>query len=425
MEMEILKAENWRWKNLLSLKGVTAMFLVAASVFGTTALAVSDSVASSDKIVSGVRFEGRELKGLNTVAAENFFQKEANKKIHPLTFVYGDKTFEVKPEDIALTPQTKKAVSEAESYGRGGSLLKNLDSQIKCAMGGREVKLTAEYNADLLKQKIDEMAAQINAQPANAYCNLLADGTIERFPGVIGKKLDTEKIAESLKDSLISLNLPSENIELQPEETLPFITTEDVAHIDAVIGSYSTSYSPGSRGDNIWIAANALCDKIVKPGWTFSFNETVGERTYAAGYQNAGVIVNGQADVGVGGGVCQVSSTLYNAVLLAGLTPTERTPHYFKSSYIGAGRDATVADGLIDFKFRNDLPHNVYLLAFASGSTLSVYVLGTQADLNGANISIEREGSDMAPSIYRVYTKDGQVIKDEYLHTDTYHTAKS
>lgn len=423
--MEILKAENWRWKNLLSLKGVTAMFLVAASVFGTTALAVSDSVASSDKIVSGVRFEGRELKGLNTVAAENFFQKEANKKIHPLTFVYGDKTFEVKPEDIALTPQTKKAVSEAESYGRGGSLLKNLDSQIKCAMGGREVKLTAEYNADLLKQKIDEMAAQINAQPANAYCNLLADGTIERFPGVIGKKLDTEKIAESLKDSLISLNLPSENIELQPEETLPFITTEDVAHIDAVIGSYSTSYSPGSRGDNIWIAANALCDKIVKPGWTFSFNETVGERTYAAGYQNAGVIVNGQADVGVGGGVCQVSSTLYNAVLLAGLTPTERTPHYFKSSYIGAGRDATVADGLIDFKFRNDLPHNVYLLAFASGSTLSVYVLGTQADLNGANISIEREGSDMAPSIYRVYTKDGQVIKDEYLHTDTYHTAKS
>lgn len=423
--MDILKAENWSWKSLLSLKGVTAMAFTAAAVASLATVAVSSSIASSDKIVSGVKFEGKELKGLNTVAAEKFFQKEASKKIHALTFTYGDKVFEVKPEDIALTPHTKQAVDEAENYGRGGSTLINLRDQIRCAMGGREVKLTADYNEDALKQKIEEMAAQINAQPSNAYCNLLADGTIERFPGVIGKKLDTEKVAESLKDGLISLNLPSGNIELQPEETLPFITTEDVAHIDAVIGSYSTSYSPGSRGDNIWLAANALCDKIVKPGWTFSFNETVGERTYSAGYQNAGVIVNGQADVGVGGGVCQVSSTLYNAVLLAGLTPTERTPHYFKSTYIGAGRDATVADGLIDFKFRNDLPHNVYLLAFASGSTLSIYILGTQADLNGANISIEREGSDMAPSIYRVYTKDGQVIKDEYLHTDTYHTAKS
>ncbi len=423
--MEILKAENWSLKSLLSLKGVTAMIFTASAVAGVATVGVSSSIASSDKIVSGVRFEGKELKGLNTVAAENFFKKEADKKIHALTFTYGDKTFEVKPEDIALTPQTKKAVDEAESFGRGGGTWTNLRDQIRCAMGGREVKLTATYNEDSLRQKVNEMAAQINTQPANAYCNLLADGTIERFPGVIGKKLDTEKVVESLKDGLISLNLPSGNIELQPEETQPFITTEDVANIDAVIGSYSTNYYPGSRGDNIWIAANALCDKIVRPGWTFSFNDTVGERTYEAGYQNAGVIVNGQADVGVGGGVCQVSSTLYNAVLLAGLTPTERTPHYFKSTYIGAGRDATVADGLIDFKFRNDLPHNVYLLAFASGSTLSVYILGTRADLNGASISIEREGSDMSPSVYRVYTKDGQVIKDEYLHTDTYHTAKS
>ena len=322
--MEILKAEGWSWKSLLSVKGVTAMAVAAATVTGLGTMAVSSSIASSDKIVSGVRFEGRELKGLNTVAAENFFQKEASKKIHALTFTYGDKTFEVTPEDIALTPQTKKAVDEAESYGRGGGAWTNLRDQIRCAMGGREITLTATYNEDLLKQKIDAMAAQINTQPANAYCNLHADGTIERFPGVIGKKLDTEKVAESLKDNLIALNLPSGNIELQPEETPPYITTEDVAHIDAVIGSYSTSYNPGSRGDNIWLAANSLCDKIVRPGWTFSFNETVGERTYGAGYQDAGVIVNGQADVGVGGGVCQVSSTLYNAVLLAGLTPTER-----------------------------------------------------------------------------------------------------
>ena len=420
--MEVLNAEGWSWKSLVSLKGVTAVTLAAVSVAAAGTLAVSSSLASSDKIVSGVRFEGTELKGLSAPAAEKFFQKAANKKIHPLTFTYAGRDFEVTPAEIGLNPNVKKAVDEAESYGRGSGTLINLRDQIRCAMGGREVTLTAEYNEELLKQKIDDIAAQIYTQPANASVNFYDNGVIEHIPGVIGKKLDSEKVAESLKEGLLALNLPSGKIELQPEEIMPFVTTEDIQNIDSVIGSYSTNYYPGSRGDNIWLAANSLCDKIVKPGWTFSFNETVGERTYAAGYQNAGVIINGQADVGVGGGVCQVSSTLYNAVLLAGLTPTERTPHYFKSSYIGAGRDATVADGLIDFKFRNDLPHSVYLKAYASGSTLSIYVLGTRADLNGANISIEREGSEMAPSVYRVYTKDGQVIKDEFLHTDTYHT---
>lgn len=423
--MEIVNIGGLSWKSLLSLKGIAAMAVAATAVVGTGTLAVSYSIAESNKVVKGVTYEGRNLEGLTVPAAQKFFDNAASKKIHSLTFTYNGQDFEVTPADIGLNPLTNKAVADAESYGRGGGLLKNLGEQIKCATKGREVKLSAEYNEDLLKQKLNGIAAQINTEPANAAVNYYGDGTIEIIPGVIGKKLDTDKIAESLKDGLIALNLPADKIELKPEETLPFITTEDVQNIDSVIGSYSTSYSPGSRGDNIWLAASSLDDRIVKPGWTFSFNDTVGARTYSAGYQDAGVIVNGQADVGVGGGVCQVSSTLYNAVLLAGLTPTERTPHYFKSTYIGAGRDATVADDLIDFKFRNDLPHSVCLKAYASGSTLSIYILGTRADLNGANISIEREGSDMSPSIYRVYTKDGQVIKDEYLHTDTYHTAKS
>lgn len=420
--MEVANAEGFSLKSLLSAKGLAVMALSAVTVVGAGTLAVSYSIAASSKIVKGVTFEGRNLEGLTVPAAKKFFTETANKKIHSLIFTYNGQDFEVTPQDIALNPLTDKAVADAESFGRGGGLLRNLGEQIKCATKGREVHLTAEYNEDLLNQKLSDIAAQINTQPVNAAVRFYGDGSIEHIPGVIGKKLDTDKIAESLKEKLVALNLPEGKIELKPEETLPFITTEDIANVDSVIGSYSTTYNPGSRGDNIWLAANSLCDRIVKPGWTFSFNDTVGRRTYSAGYQDAGVIVNGQADVGVGGGVCQVSSTLYNAVLLAGLTPIERTPHYFKSSYIGAGRDATVADDLIDFKFRNDLAHSVWLTAYASGSTLTVYILGTRADLNGANISIEREGSDMSPSIYRVYSVNGQVVKDEYLHTDTYHT---
>lgn len=408
-------------KSLITAKGLSALALATTSVVGVTGAAVSHNIASSDNIVAGVEFEGQSIAGLNEAGAKKFFESQAAKKLHPLTFQYEGQEFQIQPSEIDWNAQVEKAVADAESYGRGGGILKDLGEQINCAMKGRSVNLAAVYDEDLLKQKLDEIATLVNRDPVNAYVNFHGDGTIEPIAGVIGKKLDTEKVAESLKDSLNSLTLTTDKINLEPEDIMPYVTTEDVANVDTVLGSYSTHYSPGSRGDNIALAASALSNKMIKPSWEFSFNETVGHRTYAAGYQNAGVIVNGRADVGVGGGVCQVSSTLYNAVLLSGLTPTERTPHYFKSSYIGAARDATVADDLLDLKFRNDLQHPVFLKTYASGSTLSIYVLGTRSDLNGASISVETAGGGGGTSLYRVYRKDGAVIKDEFLHTDTYH----
>ena len=110
--------------------------------------------------------------------------------------------------------------------------------------------------------------------------------------------------------------------------------------------------------------------------------------------------------------------------MLAGLTPTERTPHFYQSTYVAPGRDATVADGYLDFKFRNDFPHNVYLIAEAYGSTLSVYVLGTKADLGGAEVVLETDGSYMSPSLYRVWYSGNEVIRSEFLHTDVYEKPK-
>ena len=416
--METSEVQKFNLKNFLSNK--TAVAAIVALVGVGAAFAVSSSVASGDKIVPGVRVEGQPVGGMDKLTAEKLFTNVAAQKIHPLTFRYGDEEFTVTPEDINLKPLVDKATNEAFGYGRGGSALDNLNGQIKCVLNGRDVKLTAEYDSTLLDAKLADIAAKVNRDPVNALCEFAADGSIKKIPGVIGKKLDTVQLAESLKAPLTTLDLPKGVIELVPEDIAPFITTEDIAQIDTVLGTYSTYYYPGDRGDNIWLAANSISNKIVKPSWTFSFNDTVGPRTWDNGYKVAGVIINGRPDVDYGGGVCQVSSTLYNAVLLAGLTPTERTAHFFASTYIGLARDATVADGQIDFKFRNDLLHNVYLIAEAYGSTLTVSVLGTKADLNGADISLETEGT----SLYRVWRNGGEVIRDEYLHTDVYETPK-
>ncbi|MBQ6005545.1 MAG: VanW family protein [Selenomonadaceae bacterium] len=420
--METSEVEKFNIKNFLSTKGA-AIAAAAVAVVGVGTMAVSSSVAAGDKIVLGVRAEGQPVGGMDRASAEKIFTNIAAQKIHKLTFRYEGEEFVVTPEDIKLTPLIEQATQEAFQYGRGGSTLGNFNDQMKCFLNGRNVQLDAQYDSALLDEKLNEIAAKINRDPVNAVCRFSGD-VIEKIPGVIGKKLNTQELAENLKAPLTTLNLPTGIIELKPEEIQPFITTEDIAEIDSVLGSFSTYYYPGDRGDNIWLAASSISNKIVKPSWTFSFNDTVGERTWDAGYKVAGVIINGRPAEDYGGGVCQVSSTLYNAVLLAGLTPTERTPHFFQSTYIAPGRDATVADGQIDFKFRNDYPHNVYLIAEAYGSTLSVYVLGTKADLGGADIAIEREGSDMSPSIYRVWYSGNDVIKSEFLHTDVYETPK-
>ena len=421
--METSEVAKFNLKNFLSTKGAAIVAATVATV-GVGTLAFSSLVADGDKIVAGVRSEGQSIGGLDRASTEKFFTNVAAHKMHKLTFRYGNEEFEITPEEINLTPLINKATQEAFNYGRGGSTIGNLNEQIKCVLNGRNVYLSAEYDSTLLDEKLSDIAAQVNQDPVNAICRLSAGDVIEKIPGVIGKKLNVQELAENLKEPLTSLNLPTGAIELKPEDIQPFITTEDISGIDSILGTYSTYYYPGDRGDNIWLAANSISDKIVKPSWTFSFNDTVGERTWDAGYKVAGVIINGRPAEDYGGGVCQVSSTLYNAVLLAGLTPTERTPHFFQSTYIGPGRDATVADGQIDFKFRNDFPHNVYLIAEAYGSTLSVYVLGTKADLGGADIAIEREGSDMSPSIYRVWYNGNEMIKSEYLHTDIYEVPK-
>ncbi len=421
--METSEVEKFNLKNLLSMKGA-AVAAAAVATIGIGTMTFSDSVADSDKIVAGIRFEGQAINGLDRRGAEQIISTVAAQKMHKLTFRYEGEEFEITPEEINLTPLVGKAEQEAFSYGRGGSLLDNFNDQIKCALNGRNVKLSAEYDSSLLDEKLSAIAEKINREPVNAFVEFSSGGAIEKIPGVIGKKLNTEQLAENLREPLTNLNLPNGVIDLEPEDILPFVTTEDIADIDSVIGTYSTYYYPGDRGDNIWLAANAISHKLVKSSWTFSFNDTVGERTWGNGYKVAGVIINGRPAEDYGGGVCQVSSTLYNAVLLAGLTPTERTPHFYQSTYVAPGRDATVADGYLDFKFRNDLPHNVYLIAEAYGSTLSVYVLGTKSDLGGADIAIEREGSDMSPSIYRVWYSGNEVIKSEFLHTDVYETPK-
>ena len=153
------------------------------------------------------------------------------------------------------------------------------------------------------------------------------------------------------------------NTEGKEEYIIPLVLTPASKTIDDIgteafpylISSYTTKYdaSNTNRSGNLKLAADKINGRVLMPGEEFSFNEVVGKRTIEAGYRNAKIYENGQVVDGLAGGICQISSTLYNAVVLANLEVTERRNHSFTSTYVPAGRDATVVYGRADLKFKN------------------------------------------------------------------------
>ena len=149
------------------------------------------------------------------------------------------------------------------------------------------------------------------------------------------------------------------------------------------LGSYSTKFnvSNSNRNNNIKLATNKINGTIILPGETFSYNQTVGKRTIQAGFKEAGAYAGGQVVQEVGGGICQVSSTLYNAVLYANLEIVERSNHHFETSYVAASRDATVSWGTLDFKFKNNRKYPIKVVATCNNGVVSVGIYGIKEEV--------------------------------------------
>ena len=400
--------------------------LIALLFFSSITLSIALAFFNNGRIAYGIHSGSTSLSGMSQEEAQTFFQRTAHDRLqkNALLLSYQNKNWQITAKEIRLAADPEAAAAKAYAIGRSGSLLENIRAQLICLLYGQDVQLTASYDADALQEKLAAIAAALNREPANAFCSILPDGQLKHTPAIIGQKLDTEALTDELAPDLIGLALPVRR-ELSLEMAQPAIKDEDLASADSILAVYRTHFgSNANRSENIRLAAAKLNGVLIRSGSEFSFNDTVGSRIAAAGYKNAAVIIEGKVEQDIGGGVCQVSSTLYNAVLLAGLQSTVRTAHFYPSAYVPAGRDATVADGQIDFKFRNVLPHNVYLLSVTSGRTLSIYVLGTRADLGGNDIRLEAHTEKAGPgpvvSVYRVYSQNGQTIEREFLHTDHY-----
>ena len=210
---------------------------------------------------------------------------------------------------------------------------------------------------------------------------------------------------------------------LYPNVTTNMIGTEAFPDL---LSEFSTKYATSNknRTTNLVLAANKINGTVLMPGETFSYNKVVGARTIAAGYKEAPIYVQGKVVDGLGGGICQITSTLYNAAVYANLEITQRTNHQFVPSYVTASRDATVVYGSLDFQFKNNRNYAIKLVCSVSGGIANFKIFGLKQEddfqVEISSYETGRTATAIYSEAYKKLKKDGKTIRTELLSKDTY-----
>jgi vancomycin resistance protein YoaR len=347
-----------------------------------------------------------------------------------LEVVSGEQQWTFGSQDMDCSFNTDHVLDAAMNVIKDGSLeekyaqLQNLKTN--------PVKLTTELTVsdDKLSAKAQQIAQSLYIEPKNASFagfSPAAQGE-DKFQynaESVGRSVDANQLLTSMKDQLAK-NPNGAVVEVVVSDVQPDVTVNDLKGDIALIGSFTTTMSNDkNREDNIALACETVTLKgVVMPGQTFSFNETTGERTRDKGYKEAGVITGGnKLDVGLAGGVCQVSSTLFNAVGMADMEIVKRTRHSFKIGYMDAGLDAAVNYPTLDLVFKNSKDTPVYIRMYSDESkhtvTAEIYGKPLPDGKICKLLSVLHSTIDPGPTVYKEdpSIKPGMQKEDIAKHT--------
>lgn len=298
----------------------------------------------------------------------------------------------------------------------------------------------------------------VGAEPINLDAiykdifKLPVDASYTTNPYVVYPSSNGLDFAISMEEAKAIISNQQDEYTIPLKITYPNVTTNQIGNeaFPDLLSQFSTSFTSSgyNRSNNIILSSAKLNGLVLMPGEEFSYNQAVGQRTKAAGFREAGAYSNGKVVQEVGGGICQVSSTLYNAVLYANLEIVERTNHYFNPGYVKAGLDATVSWGGPDFRFRNNRNYPIRIVTDTSGKKLKVYIYGLKTDddctvvldpryissvpykttyQNDASLAtgetrvISSGSNGCKTATYKyVYDKNGTLISSECISRDTY-----
>ena len=294
--------------------------------------------------------------------------------------------------------------------------------KIHTALENYEFKDTIECSLVESQNDENEMK-QLHKQLSQAMKNATLDknNNYEIVDSQVGVEYDLQKSIEEFNNASQGDTFTINATIIQPKISKEMLEKN---LFKDVLGSYTTTVTGTSvRKNNVRLASIKCNNVILLPGEEFSYNETVGERTVAGGFGAAGAYVNGETVDAIGGGICQSSSTIYNAVLLSNLEITDRINHSYVSSYVPIGRDATVSWGGPDFKFKNNQDYPIKLSISYNNNRLNCKVYGTNIN----NITVKITSQRLSSTGYKTIYKDDPTLEEgkEKVITSGYSGAKA
>ncbi len=279
---------------------------------------------------------------------------------------YKDTSYEVKDGVLYITAGRSGDYSDTEAA------ISTIAENMK-RLRDVDVVLEVKQNKNYEGVDVQEIYDEVCTDPKDAYYDEKNGKIVSHVVGYSFDIGEAKKLVEGMGEN--------ETVSIKLTVRLPEMTEAKLTEkmFSDTIASYSTKYNPDEvdRTYNMFLASNKVNGTVIQPGGEFSYNKVVGERSVAAGYRNAKVFENGRVVDGLGGGICQVSSTIYNAVLYANLEIVERQNHSFSVVYTPLGQDATVVMGTIDFRFRNNTKNPIKIVSSVKDGLCKVSILGT------------------------------------------------
>lgn len=349
---------------------------------------------NSDLIAEGISIYGIGVSNLSKEEAKKKITDKVNEDLSRkhLTIKSGEKTADYTLDKIGLTSDLDKVVAEAFNYTRTEDKAKRdkIDKELE---HGKDFDLTISFDLKDKKAFYKDLEKKLNIVKKDDKISF-SNGRLQVKKGKDGWIIDEEETMKAL-DTIINKLSSSEKIELTLSKHKDKSSVYDIGKINESIGNIGSSstdfsYSPDGRKTNIRISAKKIDNYIIMPGETFSFLANVGSLGPDDGYVEAGVIADGEFTSGFGGGVCQVSTTAYQAAVKAGLKIVERNNHTRPITYSPKGTDAMVSSSWSDLKFKNNYDFPVVIKTDASGGNIKITILG-DTSVKNYNLSIRAE----------------------------------
>ena len=385
--------ENEKSKNILLtiiiiLTIILVLFIVAGFLF-LSSQADKKKLLNNPNIYNNIYIQGINVSNMSKDSAKATLEKlELNEKI---TLTYNDKQYVFNKTDFGVILDKESALNSAYNIGRIGSEQERIKKIKSLDKNGEQISISKNIQEDIAKSKLEEICKDINIEPKNATLEK-SNGIFVVKDGNVGLEVDFDKTYENLLEGLMLEG--DANISIIANETKPKYSAQELNKIQDKLGSFSTKYTNKGGSDvnritNMKIASQRINGTILYPGEVFSTNKKFGATTKENGYKPAPTILNGKFIDEYGGGVCQVSSTLYNAVLYSELEVIERQNHSLKVGYLDYGYDATLAGDYIDFKFKNSTSYPIYIESYLTENEVICNIYGYEQRPDNRNIKFE------------------------------------